>query len=179
MLVSNKAARRRTLPAAALVAIALGVAAAPPAVADEEIAGGLEYLNSCAPCHGVGGKGDGPVARHLNVKPTDLTTLAEQNDGVFPFLEVFQIVDGRTMVAGHGDRTMPIWGQRYREETGYADIPINRIATEALVRSRVLELVNYLQAIQDPQPESTLLGERTEGTAMPGADATGATPSPN
>src|SRR6056297_906265 len=111
-------------PAVAIVAFALGVCAAAPAGAEEDVVGGLEYRNSCAPCHGAGGQGNGPVAEHLNVKPADLTKLTERNDGQFPFLEVFQVIDGRTRVAGHGDRTMPIWGQRYREETGYTDIPI-------------------------------------------------------
>lgn len=141
----------RTLSAAAIVALAL---AAGPAAAEEDIIGGNEFLNSCAPCHGVGGRGDGPVAEHLNVKPTDLTKMAEQNDGEFPFLKAFHIIDGRSMVAGHGTRTMPIWGQRYRAEAGGDEQPINRMATETMVRARVLELVNYLEAIQQPSGQN-------------------------
>lgn len=121
-----------------------------PAAAEEDIIGSSEFLNSCAPCHGVGGRGDGPVAEHLNLAPTDLTRMAEQNEGRFPFLEAFHIIDGRTMVSGHGTRAMPIWGQRYRTEAGGDDQPINKMATETMVRARVLELVNYLQAIQQP-----------------------------
>lgn len=132
-------------------ALALGlVVAAGPAVAEEDIIGGDEFLNSCAPCLGAGGRGDGPVAEHLNVKPSDLTKMAEQNDGRFPFIEAFHIVDGRTMVGGHGARAMPIWGQGYRIEAGGDEQPINRMATETIVRARVHELVNYLAAIQQP-----------------------------
>ena len=32
----------------------------------------------------------------------DLTTIAAENDGVFPLLDVFQIVDGRSVVGAHG-----------------------------------------------------------------------------
>ena len=31
------------------------------------------YGKTCVPCHGAGGKGDGPVATNMTVKPADLT----------------------------------------------------------------------------------------------------------
>ncbi|GAC1353990.1 MAG: hypothetical protein NVSMB42_11180 [Herpetosiphon sp.] len=31
------------------------------------------YQRNCLPCHGIGGRGDGPAARGLNPKPADLT----------------------------------------------------------------------------------------------------------
>ncbi|HEY3876854.1 MAG TPA: cytochrome c, partial [Candidatus Kapabacteria bacterium] len=31
------------------------------------------YLETCGPCHGAGGKGDGPAAAALNPKPRDHT----------------------------------------------------------------------------------------------------------
>ena len=46
--------------------------------------GKREYQANCANCHGVGGKGDGPIADLLTKKATDLTTLAKKNGGVFP-----------------------------------------------------------------------------------------------
>jgi mono/diheme cytochrome c family protein len=40
----------------------------------ENVAKGKEvYLKTCAPCHGEGGKGDGPAAAALNPKPRDHT----------------------------------------------------------------------------------------------------------
>ncbi len=105
--------------------------------AEEELIGSEEFRNSCASCHGVGGRGDGDLAQFLTVKPTDLTTLAKSNDGVYPFLRVFQIIDGRTQVAGHGERAMPVWGDRYKLENA-----------EAYTRARILELVYYVQNIQ-------------------------------
>lgn len=165
---------RRKAAALAVAAAALVIGA--PAGAEEDIAGGNEYLNSCAPCHGPGGRGDGPVAQHLNVAPSDLTTIAERHDGEFPFLRVFQIIDGRALVPAHGDRTMPIWGQRYREEAAGGDVLRERYTSEAEVRGRVLELVNYLQAIQDPQPEATVLGGAVGGGVVGGAMPEGTQP---
>ena len=36
-------------------------------------AGQKVYQTNCKPCHGESGKGDGPVAANLQVKPSDLT----------------------------------------------------------------------------------------------------------
>ena len=113
--------------------------------AEEELIGSAEFLNSCASCHGVGAKGDGNLATYLNIKPTDLTMLAKNNDGVYPFLKVFQTVDGRAATAGHGDRLMPVWGDRYSMDVGDKYGPFGG---EAAVRARVLELVYYIQNIQ-------------------------------
>ena len=33
------------------------------------------FSENCAACHGNGGKGDGPNAKHVTPKPTDLTKL--------------------------------------------------------------------------------------------------------
>ncbi|MFZ2098993.1 MAG: cytochrome C [Oricola sp.] len=106
-----------------------------------------EFLNSCAVCHGASGRGDGNLVQFLNVKPTDLTKLTANNQGVFPFMEVFQVIDGRTMVSGHGERDMPVWGSRYVEDVGQSYGPYGG---EAAVRARVLELVYYIQSIQQP-----------------------------
>lgn len=38
----------------------------------------------CASCHGVDAKGEGPVAKSLNVKPSDLTRIAARSGGKFP-----------------------------------------------------------------------------------------------
>jgi len=114
--------------------------------AEEELIGSNEYRVSCASCHGIGAKGDGKMAQFLTVKPTDLTMLAKSTgDGVYPFLKVFQIIDGRSDVSGHGDRAMPVWGDRYKLE---AVKQYGSFGGETAARARVLELVYYLQSIQ-------------------------------
>ena len=105
-----------------------------------------EFRITCAVCHGVNGKGDGILAEFLKVKPADLTVLAKKNGGEYPFLRVFQTIDGRTQVKAHGDRTMPVWGDRYVAE---ANSPPGTYGSELMVRARTLELVYYIQSIQE------------------------------
>ena len=73
-----------------------------------ETIGSDEYRISCLNCHGEGGKGDGPMMELLTKKPSDLTVLAKNNGGEYPFVKVYQMVDGRVAVPGHGEREMPI-----------------------------------------------------------------------
>lgn len=46
--------------------------------------GEAEYRDSCAVCHGVDGRGDGPLADELQKRPTDLTRLFQKSGGAFP-----------------------------------------------------------------------------------------------
>jgi mono/diheme cytochrome c family protein len=136
---------------------ALALLFATSAGAEDETIGSDEYRISCMSCHGVGGRGDGQLAQYLTVKPTDLTALARNNGGqypnlkagAYPFFSVYQIIDGRTEVAVHGDRAMPVWGNRY-----LMDKPLTPTAGpysgayEKAVRGQILELVYYIQSIQ-------------------------------
>src|SRR3974390_752094 len=62
--------------------------------------GKMQYQASCAACHGVDAKGDGPVSNELKTHPADLTVLAKNNNGVFPSDKVYQIIDGGTFTVG-------------------------------------------------------------------------------
>lgn len=140
----------RGLPMILLAMTALG---SQPALAseDEFERGREEFLNSCASCHGEDGKGAGFLTRVFRgVDPGDLTQLAARHHtGQFPLLDVFQIVDGRAVVPAHGDRKMPVWGDRYRVEAGETYGPYG-YGAEPVIRGRILELVFYLQSIQEP-----------------------------
>ena len=106
-----------------------------------------EFLNSCASCHGVDGKGAGFLTRLFRgVDPGDLTLLSANNGGQFPFDQVFAVIDGRLEVAAHGERKMPVWGDRYMADSMREFGP--DIQNESRVRARVLELAYYLQSIQ-------------------------------
>jgi hypothetical protein len=111
-----------------------------------------EYESNCATCHGVGGKGDGPQALTLPIKPTDLTMLAKNNGGVFPAQRVNEIIDGRAAVAAHGSRTMPIWGVEF--QVNARNLPEEASeeffgSRDARVRAKVKALVDYLSKLQD------------------------------
>jgi mono/diheme cytochrome c family protein len=104
-------------------------------------AGRAEYLQYCASCHGVEGKGNGPLAEDLRVTPADLTHIARRH-GVFPEPVVSEIIDGRRRMRAHGPGNMPVWGRRFDQEIQYG--PAGDIA----VRGRVALLVEYLRSIQ-------------------------------
>ncbi|MDX1604568.1 MAG: hypothetical protein R3202_00155 [Candidatus Competibacterales bacterium] len=133
--------------------------------AEVNIPGKFEYQRSCAQCHGLEGHGDGPVADTLKVAPSDLTKLAANNNGRFPFLKVFQIVDGRNAMGAHGSQQMPVWGSRYKLEVSQT-MPSSEMAGDAadlaieqVVYGRILQVVNYIQMIQDPPlDEPPLIG---------------------
>jgi mono/diheme cytochrome c family protein len=99
--------------------------------------GEREYLSRCAACHGVGGKGNGPLATQLKIAPTDLTRLAELNGGTFPQSAVNEKIDGRQEVEAHGPRDMPVWGYRYMRGDD-----IGR-------KTRQQALIDYLRRIQE------------------------------
>jgi mono/diheme cytochrome c family protein len=75
------------------------------------VEGPVLYKAYCAVCHATDGKGGGPMAAALKVRPTDLTHIAARNHGVFPRERIEKIIAGDEQVlAGHGTREMPVWG---------------------------------------------------------------------
>ena len=109
-----------------------------------------EYVRSCAACHGVTGKGDGPVASSIKKSPADLTKLSEANKGVFPISRVYDVIDGRVEVMTHGTRDMPVWGEIYTREL-ISQLPRDFLSQEmigAIVRVRILGLIEYISTLQ-------------------------------
>lgn len=139
------------LPLASLAALAaLTLAGVPTALAEEPTAFGVDYGKeefriSCSSCHGVGGKGNGPVAEILKVPPADLTRIAARNGGIFPTVAVATLVHGRDSGRAHGNE-MPIWGNRYLAESTENYGPF---LGEMVLRARILSLVFYLESIQE------------------------------
>ena len=139
--------RLQSLPAiiAALILFGLGRSAL---AAENVDVGALEYESACAVCHGRTGQGDGPLKEWLKVPMPDLTVLATNNGGVFPFDRVYRVIDGREEVATHGPRQMPIWGARYNLESSVYLENYPPHDRESSVRGRVLALVEYLYRLQ-------------------------------
>lgn len=105
------------------------------------------YGQYCATCHGEDGAGVGPLTELMLDKPTDLTTLSQNNpqaEGEFPMLRVLHIIDGRTGLRGHGG-PMPTYGDIFT-----ADAVSSRENYGAVLetRGRILSLALYLETLQ-------------------------------
>lgn len=100
------------------------------------------YSLYCASCHGVEGRGDGPVAVALSPPPADLTRIAEHQGGRFVESKVLSTIDGRYEIAAHGARDMPVWGSIFLEEHRDDPFPVHRGMDDARA------LVDYLETIQ-------------------------------
>jgi mono/diheme cytochrome c family protein len=109
--------------------------------------GKMEFEVHCAICHGMDAKGHGLDAYNLEVAPPNLTSLAKNNEGVFPSDRIIDVIDGRAQIKSHGLREMPNWGKQYavRAAEYFAGSPYDQ---EAFIRGRVLILVDYLRRIQ-------------------------------
>jgi mono/diheme cytochrome c family protein len=103
------------------------------------------YQQLCASCHGVEGRGDGPVAPLIKIPVPDLTRLAARNGDEFPAEEVRRVIDGRFDRRAHGPRDMPVWGWQLYYSRADND-EAERTRTQALID----RLVTYLASIQRP-----------------------------
>jgi mono/diheme cytochrome c family protein len=112
----------------------------PPSILIDSLAGRDSFELYCAPCHGSGGRGDGPVASALRARPADLTALAQRNNGAFPPDRVRDFVTGagRPLTA-HGTTDMPVWGPMFRA-----------FESDARARERIANLISYIESIQAP-----------------------------
>ena len=114
--------------------------------------GKRDFESKCASCHGVSGKGDGPLAIILPEVPGDLTRLSRSNGGVFPGVIVRAIIDGRLQMAAHGSRVMPVWGEDFlhRETGNPRDVSAEASTSrETRVNARIRALVFYLSQLQE------------------------------
>ena len=130
----------------AVIAFMLLPGAIVHAKADDPHLGILEYEISCLPCHGINGHGDGPRAKTLKIVPADLTQIAKNNKGEFPYKKVADMIDGRATVSAHGQREMPVWGDRYR-----ASAQTNETAAwiDQRVRQQIAALAKYISTLQE------------------------------
>src|SRR6187200_1240007 len=87
----------------------------PPRLVIESMTGEDSFMFYCAPCHGVAGKGDGPVRASLKTPPPDLTLLTKRAGGTFPRADVIAFVTGvSNKLPTHGPSDMPVWGPIFR-----------------------------------------------------------------
>jgi len=103
-----------------------------------DLSGAEMYQTYCAACHGTDGKGGGPAAVALKKTPPDLTMIASRNKGRFPDFRIAHIIDGYEVVASHGSREMPVWGDFFRDKQ----------RDETILQLREHNLTEYIRSIQ-------------------------------
>lgn len=132
------------------VVVAMGMMASAQEQAQTEIkhvpikqtsaASGQEmYKTYCAVCHGIDGKGNGPAAPALKAPLPDLTRLAVKSGGKYPALRVSAILRGEEVLAAHGSKDMPIWGNVFWSMSG---------GHETDVQQRIVNLNKYMESMQ-------------------------------
>ncbi len=65
------------------------------------VAGELRFERNCGICHGLDAKGGGAFSEILKIDPPDLTVLTKNNNGSFPFTDVYNAIDGRNISLAH------------------------------------------------------------------------------
>ena len=98
------------------------------------------FDEQCAGCHGgEDAEADKALVDTLSALPPDLTRINKRR-GVkdFPVAEIARFIDGRILVAAHGPREMPVWGQVYEDEG----------MNEGEIKGEKGKLIAYLMRIQ-------------------------------
>ena len=94
----------------------------------------------CATCHGLDGKGGGPMTAALKVTPPDLTTIALRNGGTFPKARVEALVtgEGDPPAVAHGSKEMPVWGPIFQALS----------PGDTMNRIRIANIADHLESMQ-------------------------------
>ena len=98
------------------------------------------FRNYCAACHGLDGRGNGPVSKVLKREVPDLTRLSHRNGGAFPAIHVRTTImfGADDLLPAHGSKAMPIWGPIFHEIEFDQD----------LGNVRLENVTKYLESIQ-------------------------------
>ena len=139
-MANRTVARLALLTAAALLIAGSGARA----FADDLAEGRTLYVRYCASCHGVAGDGRGPVARALTEQPGDLTKLGERFGTPLPAGQIARYIDGRYKITAHGERDMPVWGQRFSE------IWSAKTSREGDMDNRIRRIIRFIDSLQKP-----------------------------
>jgi mono/diheme cytochrome c family protein len=110
--------------------------------------GKREFQANCVRCHGATGKGNGPYADFRKLRIPDLGTLSARNKGVFPYDDVYQVIEGSGVVSAHRADGMPAWGEFYTAQAFRACKLSTTCDTKAYVRERILALTEYVYTLK-------------------------------
>jgi mono/diheme cytochrome c family protein len=110
------------------VCLIIVLAGALPAWGQDQAEGRKLYLTYCSSCHGDKGKGDGPAASSLPVKPADHTNGVVMNQ--FPDKFLTEIISKGGSAVGKS-ALMPAWGSQIKDK-------------------QLRDVVAYIRSIADP-----------------------------
>lgn len=128
-----------------VAAVTLAILSAGSGAAQDASQGAELYTRHCASCHGIGAAGDGPMSPVLLIQPSDLTTMTERYNGVFPKERVVMRIDGRDPLVSHGS-PMPVYGDFFEGE----DIILKTETGQPVLTSvPVADLLAYLEGLQN------------------------------
>ena len=103
---------------------------------------GQQMFNSyCAPCHGLDGRGHGPLASQLRRQPADLTLLSHRQMGHYPDARIVSVLLYGSGPQVRGVSAMPAWGPilAKMDQANHQDTQL-----------RIRNLIRYLESIQVP-----------------------------
>ncbi|KEJ88236.1 c-type cytochrome [Sulfitobacter donghicola] len=109
-----------------------------------ETSGKHLYEKHCTSCHGSTAKGDGPLAGEFTVPPSDLTTLQQNNNGVFPAVDVMAQINGYS--GRHQFGGMPEFEEDLQGKTVQWKAPSGVVIPTPRA---LLDIAVYLESIQE------------------------------
>lgn len=118
----------------------------PASLAAQDITAGEDlYRHHCATCHGIEGRGNGPMAAALVLQPPNLRNLTTRHGGTFPTFRVVTRIDGRDPLVAHGS-PMPVYGDFFEGN----DTALKAQTGQPIMTSRAIaDLVAFLEAVQE------------------------------
>ena len=103
--------------------------------------GRASYQQFCAACHGLNGKGGGPVASLLLEAPADVTQISRRRNGAFPQadLEALLLARSRASLPQAMPRHMILFGPIF----------LSMDSDPAFARAQVAELLTFIESMQE------------------------------
>lgn len=128
-----------------ITGLAVALAIAGQAGAQDAARGARLFQEACAVCHGAGLRGDGPMAEVLVVAPPDLTRISQRYGGDFPRAGIAWKIDGRDPILSHGG-DMPLFGFVFSDMSEVLTSPGGQTM---LTSPEVVDIVAYLESVQE------------------------------
>lgn len=107
--------------------------------------GRAAFMENCAGCHGIDGKGSGPLVSGVGLISADLTQISARNGGTFPRQDIMAIIDGLNRDP-HFSNAMPEFGAG---DLGEAVVVEGDDGLGTPTPVGLIALADYLESIQE------------------------------